>query len=128
MENKEIMEAAANLGAMLKLHPAMLAADQAEAAYLADTALQEKMNEYGVHQQAIADLVGKEDSDECRKALEHRLDTLYDEIMEHPLYVEYIQKKDAVNDLMSEVNEAINFAITGKHSCHGNCHGCSGCH
>lgn len=121
----EIMELARELGNMLKKTDVMKRAQAAEAAFQADSALQADISEYNAQQQAIT---STEDED-FRTAIKERIDSLYEKIIGYPAYVEYLRANEEVSRLMNEVNEEINFAITGEHSsCGGNCSSCGGCH
>lgn len=120
-----IMELAHELGTMLKKTDVMRRAEAAEIAFHADAALQADINEYNAQQQAM---IGTDDED-FKKAIRERIESLYEKIISYPTYAEYLQANDAVTKLMGEVNEEINFAITGERSsCGGNCSSCGGCH
>lgn len=120
-----IMELAHELGTMLKKTDVMRRAEAAEIAFHADAALQADINEYNAQQQAMITT----DDEDFKKAIRERVEALYQKIIAYPTYVEYLQANDAVTKLMGEVNEEINFAITGEHSsCGGNCSSCGGCH
>lgn len=120
----EVMELARELGLMLKKTDVMKRADAAEAAFHADSELQADIAEYNAQQKAMEGV----DDEEARKAVRERLDALYGRILSRRTYGEYLEAHDAVGKLMNEVNEEINFAITGEHSCGGNCFSCGGCH
>ena len=121
----EIMELARELGNMLKKTDVMKRAQAAEAAFQADSALQADISEYNAQQQAISST----EDEAFRTSIKERIDSLYDKIIGYPAYVEYLRANEEVSRLMNDVNEEINFAITGEHSsCGGNCSSCGGCH
>ena len=120
----EVMELAKALGEALKKTDIMRRAEAAEIAFEGDEQLQADMNEYNVQQEAMA----QTEDEAFRAVIRERLDELYHKIISNPKYGEYLSANEAVNRLMSEVNEEINFAVTGKHSCSGSCSSCGGCH
>lgn len=125
MENLvEIMKLAEELGKLIKENDAIIKADEAERRYNDDTALQAKIDEYGAQQTAITETKDPE----FRRAISDRMEKLYEEITESETYKEFLGAREGVAELMNTVNETINFAVTGKHSCSGNCSSCGGCH
>lgn len=125
MENLvEIMKLAEELGKLIKENDAIIKADEAERKYNDDTVLQAKIDEYGAQQTAITETKDQE----FRHAISERMEKLYNEITESETYKEFLGAREGVSELMNTVNETINFAVTGKHSCSGNCSSCGGCH
>lgn len=120
----EILKLAEELGKMIKENDAIIKADEAERKYDEDAALQAKIDEYGAQQTAITET---KDPD-FRRAISDRMEKLYDEIIDNATYKEFLEAREGVGELMNTVNETINFAVTGKHSCSGNCSSCGGCH
>ena len=61
--------------------------------------------------------------------IQKRIDTLYNAIMSHPVFLELNEAQAEVNELMNAVNNTITFNITGEMpSCTHDCSTCSGCH
>lgn len=127
-----VFELAAQLGDALKADETMVKFAEAKKAYAADASLQKAMVEYDVQQKALQAEVGKPDQDTMLlDAIQKRIEELYHEIVEHPVYVALNEAQTAVNVLMNEVNATITFHITGEKpaSCTHDCSTCGGgCH
>ena len=119
----KIMTAAHKLGDLIKNEPETAALNAALDAYERDDGLNALVGEYNAAQQAIMSA-----DDETREKLNARLEELYGEITEHPVYVEYMRAKSAFDALYSEAMGEIEFAITGEHPCTHDCSTCGGCH
>ena len=77
------------------------------------------------------DVDGKHTGTDMGHAIQKRIETLYHEIIEHPVYLALNEAQEAVNMLMNEVNGVITFHITGEmpSSCTHDCSTCGGgCH
>ena len=127
-----VFELAAQLGDALKADETMVKFAEAKKAYAADASLQKAMVEYDVQQKALQAEVGKAEQDTMLlDAIQKRIEELYHEIVEHPVYVALNEAQTAVNVLMNEVNATITFHITGEKpaSCTHDCSTCGGgCH
>lgn len=127
-----VFELAAQLGDALKADETMVKFAEAKKAYAADASLQKAMVEYDVQQKALQAEVGKPEQDTLLlDAIQKRIEELYHEIVEHPVYVALNEAQTAVNVLMNEVNATITFHITGEKpaSCTHDCSTCGGgCH
>ncbi len=127
-----VFELAAQLGDALKADETMVKFAEAKKAYAADASLQKAMVEYDVQQKALQAEVGKPEQDTLLlDAIQKRIEELYREIVEHPVYVALNEAQTAVNVLMNEVNATITFHITGEKpaSCTHDCSTCGGgCH
>lgn len=130
MENKEIMELAARLGDALKNDDRLIRLEKAKTAYEQDPALQRFMVEYEVQQKAMQNEVAKEEKDmHFIEIIQRRIDELYHQIIESPVFVELNEAQEAVNLYMNEVNQTIMSRITGEEpGCTHNCATCKGCH
>ena len=126
-----IFELAAELGKALKNDEKMIRLENAKNAYEADTDLNKKMIEYEVQQKALQLEITREERDTLLvDNIQKRIDTLYREIMEHPVFMELNEAQAEVNELMNAVNQTITFQITGEvpSSCTHDCSTCGGCH
>lgn len=123
-----IEELAAQLGKAIKEDPCIKELNAARDAYEASEELRTLMTEYEVNQKAIEFEAGKPDNEELVKKVQARLDELYDQIMEHPVFVRLGQAQDEVNSFMEAVNNIITFNITGElpSSCTHDCSTCGG--
>ncbi len=126
-----IMELAAQLGRAIKEDDRITRMNAATKAYNEDNDLQYKMMEYQVQNTALTEEYKKPEKDmEVIHAIELRINSLYDEIINLPVMVEYNAAQEAVNQFMNEVNEEITFHITGERpsNCTHDCSTCAGCH
>lgn len=127
-----IFDLAAKLGDALKEDEKLVRLDNAKKAYDADPDLQKAMVEYDVQQKALQTEVTRPEQDTMLiEVIQKRIETLYEEIIGHPVYRELNEAQAAVNVLMNEVNATITFHITGEKpsSCTHDCSTCGGgCH
>ena len=126
-----IFEIAAELGKALKEDEKMVRLSAAKEAYESDADLKKKMIEYEVQQKALQVELTRDERDTLFiDTIQKRIDTLYREIMEHPVFVELNEAQSDVNELMNAVNNTITFHITGElPSCTHDCSTCGGgCH
>ena len=125
----EIMELAEMLGKAIKedkIYKDFLAAKEA---YDNNEEVNKKIMEYGVQQQALASEAGKKDQDkDMMDQIQKRIDALYADIVEDKTFVAINEAQQAVNELMNQVNQTINFSITGENPCTHDCSTCGGCH
>ena len=126
-----IFELAAELGKALKGDERLVALEKAREAYEQDESVLRAMTEYEVQQRALQAEATKEERDDAAvKAIQERIDALYDEIVATDSYKALEAAQKDVNDLMEMVNNTITFNITGEEpsSCTHNCATCGGCH
>ena len=125
-----IFELAAELGKALKEDEKLVRLDEAKKAYESDGDLKKKMVEYEVQQKALQVELTRDERDTLFiDTIQKRIDTLYREIMEHPVFMELNEAQSDVNELMNAVNNTITFHITGETpSCTHDCSTCGGCH
>jgi cell fate (sporulation/competence/biofilm development) regulator YlbF (YheA/YmcA/DUF963 family) len=127
----EVMELAAELGKKIKADPRVIEMNRAQAAYEADSALQDKIAEYNAQSEALGAEYKKPNQDTYFiKAIETRLRELYEEIMNNDNMKAFTKAQDAVNEFMAEVNGEITYQITGERPCEHDCSSCGGgcCH
>jgi len=126
-----IFELAAELGKALKKDEKLVRLENAKKKYENEPDLQKMLVEYEVQQKALQLEITRDDRDTLLiDNIQKRIDTLYREIMEHPVFVELNDAQAEVNELMNAVNQTITFQITGEvpSSCTHDCSTCSGCH
>ena len=122
-----VIEKARELGAMLQESEEMKAYKDAEAAQKADEASQAAMSEFNLNRLNLArDMQNGKMSREDAVAKNNEA---YEELLEKaPLIKEYVEKKKVFDDLVNQVNQIINFYITGTTGgCSGSCNTCGGC-
>ena len=127
----EIFELASELGKKLKDDARLVALESAKEAYENNKELQTYLVEYDVQQRAMQKAVTEAERDmQMIESIQARIDTLYRQIAEHPVFVELNRSQNEVNELMNAVNNTIMTQITGEEpgGCTHNCKTCSGCH
>ncbi|MBO4229257.1 MAG: YlbF family regulator [Clostridia bacterium] len=131
MDPKEtILEYATLLGDAIKGTEEIARLSAAQQAYQSDEELKAKITEYQVQTAAMTEEYKKPEKDyEVIRAIEERVNSLYQEISGLPVMIEYQAAQEAVNELMNLVNNQIQFRITGERpsSCTHNCETCGGC-
>ena len=122
----EMKAVIASLGELIKADPRHLAIQASIDEYERSEELNNLIAEYNMQQNALADAYGKDgEADETlRLAVQARIDALYDEITGHPVYVAYVDAKQAFDALTSEVYAELQFVITGQRPCSHNCATC----
>ena len=124
----EIMELAEALGKAIKDSDVYAKYLQAKEAYDNNEVVNDKIMEYGIQQQALAIEAGKDEADEAAmEQMQKRLDTLYTEICEDATFLALNSAQDAMTELMNQVNQTINYNITGEQPCTHDCSTCGGC-
>ena len=122
----EIMEAATILGKLIKESEAYKKLDAAKAEYEKCTEGTTYMTEYEAQQKALEMVASQKEPDTVViDEIQNRLNVLFTQITEHPVYVALYRVQSEVDKLMEEVNNQITFTITGKLPC---THDCSTCH
>ncbi len=130
-DTQNVFELAILLGKALKSDPKMQRMDAARRAYEQDDTVTTLMAEYEVQQKAMQNIAtGENFEPQMMEMIQNRINELYDQIMNHPTYVELNAAQEAVNELMNAVNNTITFAITGEmpSNCTHDCSTCGGCH
>lgn len=132
MMTEEIRKMAEALGKLLKDSDEVKAANAAKAFYDNDEAVQQAIFEYNTQNAVLAKEYQKDEKDEVfMETVKKRIGELYNEIVNNPAYTAYVQGEEQIGNLMKEVNDELNFQITGERpqsACTGNCSSCGGCH
>ncbi|MBQ2724625.1 MAG: YlbF family regulator [Clostridia bacterium] len=122
----EMKAAVAALGELVKADARNIAIQRAIDEYEHSEDLNNLIAEYNTQQDLLADAYAKnEATEEFKAAIQMRIDALYDQITEHPVYTAYIEAKQAFDALTSEIYGELQFVITGHRPCS---HDCSSCH
>lgn len=123
----DVIEKTRELGEMLRECEEMKAYKAAEDAQKVDEFSQECMREFNVNRLQLAREMqsGKLPREEAVKKNNEAYEAM---IAKAPLIKEYVEKKAAFDQLVQQVNQIINFYITGQTGgCSGSCSSCSGC-
>lgn len=121
--NETLTALAQQLGTAILNTPEMQRMNRAEAAVQANEVLQKMLEEYSIHNRAMAEHPDAAFAD----SLTDRVKTLADEIEADSDYTEFREAQQDITRMMELVNSEINFAITGERSCSGDCTSCGGC-
>ena len=124
----EIMELAAKLGQAIKADERIVNMNVAKEAYEKDEKIQSLMMEYQAQQTALAEAYKLDATDTAViSAIEGRLQAIVAEVTGSEVFVNLNKAQEEVNALMQEVNEEIEFQITGvRPSCTHDCSTCGG--
>ena len=124
----EIMELAEALGKAIKGSDVYAKYLQAKETYDNNEVANDKIMEYGIQQQALAIEASKEDhDDQAMDQIQKRLDALYNEICSDETFLALDAAQNAMTELMNQVNQTINYHITGEQPCTHDCSTCGGC-
>lgn len=126
----EIIEKAKELGLLLKDSEIVKDYIAAKTAYEQDRRIQELLGQFNIHKMSMSMLSKQENPDEERIAEhEKKLEEVYNEIMQSELMVDFQQKSEKVDAIVSNINSVINLYISGGSTggCTGSCSTCGGC-
>ena len=129
----EILKLAKELGKLIANSDEVKSANAAKEKYENDPTVQKAIVEYNTHNKALAEEYKKPEQDDAlMTSIKKRIGELYNEIINNPVYQEYMSAQEGVGELMNLVNDEINFEVTGERpsqsACSGNCGSCGGCH
>ncbi len=123
-----VIEKARELGEAILNSEQMKAYKEAEAVQKADEASQQAMSEFNLNRLNLArDMQNGKISREDAVAKNNEA---YEALLKKaPLIGDYVEKKKEFDGLVNQVNQIINFYITGSTGggCSGSCSTCSGC-
>lgn len=124
----EMKNVIAALGALIKADSRCADIEKAIEEYERSEELNGLIAEYNTQQNLLADIFSKSETpdDELKDSIQDRIDKLYDEITEHPVYTAYLEAKNAFDELTNEVYGELQFVITGKRPCSHDCSSCGG--
>ena len=126
----EIIEKAKELGLLLKDSDIVKDYTAAKAAYENNQEMRELLGQFNLHKMSIAMISKQENADEERLAEhEEKLTEVYNKIMESPLMMDFQEKSNRVETIISNINSILNLYITGEPAggCTGSCSTCGGC-
>ena len=126
----EVLLAAKNLADAIKSDDRYAAAEAAGKAYSDDEKISTALTEYSVQQQALTEEYGKDEHDEALiNAIQNRINEIYKDIVESPVYEAYKVASDGYQAYYRAVMEELEYQLTGKRSsCTHDCSTCGGCH
>ena len=127
----EIFEMAKLLGLAIREDQRIKDLEKAKEIYESDEKIRVLTTEYDVQQKALMTAYGNEDRDDAFiDSINTRITAIYEEVIATEAYKQYEAAQNAVNDLMEQVNNAIQAAVSGiePDGCTHNCATCKGCH
>ncbi len=130
MTELQILELAKQLGRELRDSKKYAEYMEAKAAFLANEELGTKLSEFKVQKTLLdqqAELTGADEN--VIDAIGARVETLYREINEHPVYIRFQTAEQEFNVLIGAVNTTIGSFISDEEkkasgTCSGNCSSC----
>jgi len=127
----EIFEMAKLLGLAIREDERIKKLEEAKEIYENDEKIRILTTEYDVQQKALATAYSSPNRDETFiNSVNGRITAIYEEVISTEAYKQYEAAQNAVNELMEQVNNAIQAAVTGiePDGCTHNCATCKGCH
>ena len=124
--SSEILEEVKKLGALVRADKRYQLYMEAAQAYEQDTEILRMITEYNVQQNALTEQYAQsERSEDTIKAIQTRIDELYELITGRASYQDFIRAKDESDAFVKMVNAELEAAITGNRGC---THDCASCH
>lgn len=102
-----------------------------------DAELQDLIGKFNLKRMDLSSAVTASEPDQAKlEQLDKELKELYDTVMSNPIMIEFNATKQAVDSMMSFINQILTASVNGEdpflveetHDCGGNCGSCSGCH
>ena len=128
----KIIELAHMLGDEIAKSEELKNLNETKNAFDSNEELQAKMKEYEAERILLGQEFAKSNDEADEKAianLKARIEELTKEISTNPVYLEFANAQNAMNNLMASVNAEIKFCITGERpsTCTHDCSTCGGC-
>ncbi len=133
----DVIQAARDLGTALQQDERYIRYAKAMLESNKDKALQEKIGEFNlVRMNLDSELSKDEGKDEVAvQELNMKLRSIYEEVMNNPVMVEFNESRAEVDKILADVNTIITMCAQGADpatcelsACTGNCSSCGGCH
>ena len=91
------------------------------------------IGEYNLRRMQLMQELQKDAAEQDEEAMNKMRDTMnesYSKVINHPVMKQFSEASEALQEIVNEVYQIINFHVTGEepHSCGGNCSSCGGCH
>lgn len=129
--NSEILLAVKNLSDLIKADSSFKAMMSASEKYEKNEKIATALTEYSVQQTALTEEYAK-DEDKRDGAfidvVQNRINELYNLIINDPDYETYKTASDEYEAFFSSIMSELQFMITGRSACSGDCSSCGGCH
>ncbi|MFT9077216.1 YlbF family regulator [Ethanoligenens sp.] len=125
----DAIEKAKELIETITQDPRCVRLQAARAAVETDWGLQGKIRAWNVRKATLTESIKQppEDRSELME-MQKKLAADYDELMAYPLMTELHTAQNELNELLMQINNMIQRAVSGEVDCSGGCDHCSGCH
>lgn len=132
-----LMEMAREMGRAIQADERYTSYVEARERNDADEALQALIGEFNLKRIAINSEASRDERDADKlSALNREMQHIYADIMKNENMTRYNQAKEAMDQLLSDINAVLTLCANGEdpdtaeppHSCGGSCSTCSGCH
>ncbi len=129
--NSEILLAVKNLADLIKDDNSFKAMLAAAEVYEKNEKIATALTEYTVQQTALTEEYAKDEADRdgaLIDAIQARINELYRTIISDPDYEAYKTASDEYEAFFNSIMSEMQYMITGKSACSGDCSSCGGCH
>lgn len=136
----DVIKMAREIGAAIQQDPRYAAYNEAKELNDKDEALQKLIGEFNLKRFELNSEMGKPEKDnEKLQKLDNEIKSLYGEIMANESMEKFNTTKNAMDDMLSQINYIITMAANGEDpmtcpthqpssGCSGSCSSCGGCH
>lgn len=101
----------------------------ARAAVETDGELQVRIQQWNAQKAVLTEAFKQPPADRGElKTMQKKLAADYDELMANPLLTELHDAQNGLNELLLQINNMLQRAVSGETDCSGGCAHCSGCH
>jgi cell fate (sporulation/competence/biofilm development) regulator YlbF (YheA/YmcA/DUF963 family) len=132
----DVIQMARELGKQIQTDERYTAYQNAKTANDNDEKLQELISRFNIKRVELNTEISKDDkSTEKIKELDEEIKNLYGDIMINPNMIAFNEAKNAMDDMLSQINTVITSSANGEDpetcavsACTGSCAACGGCH
>jgi len=132
----DVIQMARELGKKIQADERYIAYQNAKIANDKDEKLQKLISEFNISRVKLNTEISKDDKDtDMIKELDEEIKNLYGDIMINPNMIAFNEAKNAMDDMLSQINTVITSSANGEDpetcatsACTGSCATCGGCH
>ena len=129
MDQERIFEKAKELGELIAHSDLKARADEANRALSGDEIAVDLISGYNdKREEKMAAFADRQPSAEEAQEVNDYLQEEFNKIAENAVIREYIEANRNLDDVLSQMDQIIQNAISGGHGCGGSCSSCAGCH
>lgn len=129
--NTEMLAAIKTLCDLIKADPIYKKMEEASKLYESSDKISTAMTEYNVQQTALCEEYAKDEGERDTgliDSIQGRINELYREIIADPTYEVYKNASDEYQEFYNGILSQMQYLLTGKTACSGDCASCGGCH